>query len=182
MFPLHLLHAAPRIHLPHVPPIHREGRVALEAARLMRDPVFRGVDVPRGEGRPVMLVPGFMAGDGSLGVMTHWLRELGYRTKSAGIRLNVDCSELACSGIEERLECLAERYGQRVAIVGPNRGGLLARSLAVTRPDLVSGIVTLGSPLRSMLSVHPFVAAQVGVVSLLGRWEEHTSELQSRQY
>src|SRR3712207_8341024 len=87
MFPLQLLHAVPRLPLPHVPPIHREGRVALEAARLMRDPVFRGEGMPRGEGRPVLLIPGFMAGDGSLAVMTHWLRDLGYRTKSAGIRL-----------------------------------------------------------------------------------------------
>src|SRR3712207_8120649 len=44
--------------LPHVPPIYREGRVALEAARLMRDPVIRGEGMPRGEGRPVLLIPG----------------------------------------------------------------------------------------------------------------------------
>ena len=168
MFPLQLLQAAPRLPLPHIPPIYREGRFPLEAASLVRDPVFRGEGVPRGEGRPVLLVPGFMAGDGSLAVMTHWLRDLGYRTKSAGIRLNVNCSEVACKGIEERLECLTERYGQRVAIVGQSRGGLLARALAVTRPDLVSGIVTLGSPLRSMFAIHPLVAAQVGVVSLIG--------------
>jgi triacylglycerol lipase len=166
-FPLQLLAAAPRLQLPYVPPLYRESRWALEAASLVRDPVFRGVGVPRGEGRPVLLIPGFMAGDGSLGIMTHWLRELGYRTKSAGIRFNVDCSDAACHRLEERLECLADRYGQRVAIVGQSRGGIFARALAVARPELVSGIVTLGSPVCSMFSVHPLVAAQIGVMGLL---------------
>ena len=166
-FPLDLLQGAPRLPLPHIPPIHMEGRVGFEAAGLVRDPVWRGLGVPRGDGRPVMLIPGFLAGDGSLGAMTRWLRSLGYRTKSAGIRANVDCSEAACARLEERLECLAERYGP-VAIIGQSRGGILARALAVHRPELVSGIVTLGSPLRSMLAVHPVVAAQIGVVSLLG--------------
>ncbi len=165
--PLGLFHTAPRL-IGQLPPIHLESRFALEAAALFRDPVWHGVGMPAGEGRPVMLVPGFLAGDGSLGPMTRWLRALGYRTKSAGIRANVDCSEAACRRLEERLDALADRHGQRVAIVGQSRGGVLARALAVTRPDLVSGIVTLGSPLRSMFAVHPLVAAQIGMVGLLG--------------
>ena len=66
--------------VPHVPPLWRESRVALEAARLFRSPVWRGDGVPAGNGRPVLLVPGFMAGDGSLGTMTRWLRANGYWT------------------------------------------------------------------------------------------------------
>jgi hypothetical protein len=45
---------------------------------------------------------------------------------------------------------------------------VFARALAVKRPDLVEGIVTLGSPTLSMLRIHPLVLAQVGVVSALG--------------
>lgn len=168
-FPLQFLQAAPRPHLPHIPPIHLEARVGLEASMLVRDPVWRGLGVPRGEGRPVMLIPGFLAGDGSLALMTRWLRDLGYRTKSAGIKRNTDCSAAAVERLEARLEELADRYEQPVAIVGQSRGGIFARTLAVERPDLVSGIVTLGSPLRQMLAVHPIVAAQIGLVSLLGQ-------------
>jgi pimeloyl-ACP methyl ester carboxylesterase len=154
--------------VPHVPPMWLEGRYGLEFLSLVRDPVWHGRGVQTGGGRPVLLIPGFLAGDGSLGPMTQWLRDLGYWTKSAGIRFNVDCSEAACRRIEERLECLAERHGRRVAIVGQSRGGVMARALAVNRPDLVSGIVTLGSPLRSMFGVHPLVAAQIAMVALLG--------------
>ena len=70
--------------------------------------------------------------------------------------------------IEERLEAFADRSGQRVTIVGQSRGGVLARAVAVRRPDLVSGIVTLGAPSVSMLRVHPLVLLQVGVLGALG--------------
>jgi triacylglycerol lipase len=153
---------------PHLPPLWRESRIGLEWATLRRSDVFRGVGVPAGAGRGVLLIPGFLAGDGSLGTMTQWLRAAGYRTKRAGIRANVSCSEAACARLEERLECLAERTGRRVAIVGQSRGGVFAKALGARRPDLVAGVVTLGSPVMAQLAVHPVVLAQVGVVAALG--------------
>ena len=154
--------------MPHFPPLWRESRFGLELADLRRSPVFRGHGVPDGGGRAVMLIPGFLAGDGSLGTLTHWLRANGYHTRRAGIRANVGCSEEACARLEARLEGFAEHAGQRVSIVGQSRGGVFARALAVKRPDLVEGIVTLGSPTVSQLRIHPLVLAQVGVVSALG--------------
>ena len=154
--------------LPHIPPLWRESRFGLELADLRRSPVYRGHGVPSGDGRAVMLIPGFLAGDGSLATMTHWLRQNGYHTRRAGIRANVGCSEEACARLEARLEGFAEHMGQKVSIVGQSRGGVFARALAVRRPDLVEGIVTLGSPTVSQLKIHPFVLAQVGLVSALG--------------
>jgi pimeloyl-ACP methyl ester carboxylesterase len=154
--------------LPHIPPLWRESRFGLELADLRRSPVYRGHGVPSGDGRAVMLIPGFLAGDGSLATMTHWLRQNGYHTRRAGIRANVACSEEACARLEARLEGFAEHTGQKVSIVGQSRGGVLARALAVRRPDLVEGIVTLGSPTVSQLRIHPLVLAQVGLVSALG--------------
>jgi pimeloyl-ACP methyl ester carboxylesterase len=124
--------------------------------------------VPDGEGRPVLLIPGFMAGDGSMATMTRWLRENGYFTHRAGIRANVGCSEDYLVRLEARLEALAGESGQRVAIIGQSRGGVFARVLGARRPDLVSGIVTLGAPTVRQLSAHPFVLAQVLVVGALG--------------
>ena len=159
-----------RPHLPHppLPPLWRETRFALELARLRRSSVYRGTGVPAGDDRPVLLIPGFLAGDGSLGTMTHWLRAAGYHTRRAGIRANMACSEQACTRLEARLEGFAEHTGQRVTIVGQSRGGVFARALAARRPDLVAGIITLGSPTVSQLRVHPLVLAQVGLVSALG--------------
>jgi triacylglycerol lipase len=154
--------------IPRIPPLWRESRFGFELAALRRSSVFRGHGVPEGEGRPVMLIPGFLAGDGSLGTLTHWLRAMGYHTRRAGIRANVDCSEETCARLEKRLEAFAELCGEPVSVVGQSRGGVFARALAVRRPDLVAGIVTLGSPTAGQLRIHPLVLAQVGVVSALG--------------
>ena len=158
----------PRAPMPVLPPIWRETRVGLEWAALQRSAVLRGAGVPAGDGRGVLLVPGFLAGDGSLATMTGWLRGAGWRTKRAGIRVNVSCSEIACTRLEQRLETLAATTGKRVVIIGQSRGGVFAKALAARRPDLVSGVVGLGAPVRSQLAVHPLVLAQVGVVAALG--------------
>lgn len=142
--------------------------MAREVAALLRHPVYRGQGVAEGKGQPVLLVPGFLAGDDSLGLMTKWLRHTGHYTASARMRLNINCSAKALERLEERAEVLAERQGQKVAIIGQSRGGCFARVLARRRPDLVSGIVTLGSPLTDQMALHPIVKAQVIAVGALG--------------
>src|SRR5213079_1120327 len=114
------------------------------------------------------LVSGFLANDESLGWMARWLKRTGHRPCRAGISWNVDCSGETVTRLEKRLECLAEDSGQKVAVVGQSRGGSFARVLAKRRPDLVSGIVTLGSPHESGMDVHPLVRAQIYVMGALG--------------
>jgi pimeloyl-ACP methyl ester carboxylesterase len=150
------------------PPLWRESRVGLELAALLRDPVFRGDGVKDGRGQPVLLIPGFLAGDDSLALMTRWLRGTNHYAKRAGIKMNVDCSQAAVQRLEEKIEVLVESQGQRAAIVGQSRGGHFARVLAKRRPDLVAGIVTLGSPLTEPLALHPLVRANVFAVGALG--------------
>src|SRR5439155_18591653 len=114
-----------------LPPIWREGRLGLEAAALLRDPICHGDGVPDAGGQPVLLVPGFLAGDDSLGLMTRWLRRAGYRAYVGGIRSNVDCGAAMIERLTRRRELLAEREERRVAIVGQSRGGGMARVIAV---------------------------------------------------
>ena len=134
----------------------------------MRDPIFRGDGVADGRGRPVLLIPGFLAGDGSLSMMAGWLKRSGYRPSRAGIVSNVNCAGVLMPRLEERLERLVALQGQRAAIVGQSRGGTLAKVLAHRRPDLVSGVVALGSPQVNPLAVHPLVRLGVEAVSRLG--------------
>jgi triacylglycerol lipase len=151
-----------------LPPLWREGRLGLELAALLRNPVFRGEGIDNAGGQPVMLIPGFLAGDDSLAVMTRWLRRTGHHTRKAGIRSNVNCSAAAVKQLDERLEVMAETRGEKVALIGQSRGGSFAKVLAVRRPDLVSGIVTLGSPQVDPLAVHPLVFASAFAVGVLG--------------
>lgn len=118
--------------------------------------------------RPVLLVPGFGATDVSTRVLASRLRELGYTTASARIGMNVRCGEVAATRLINRLEAVAGEYGQRVAIVGHSRGGHLARVAALRRPDLVSGIVTLGTPELRLASVRPAVRVVAVMLGLAG--------------
>jgi triacylglycerol lipase len=116
----------------------------------------------------VLLIPGFLAGDGSLTLMANWLKRGGYRPSRAGMRANVDCSGSLLGRLEERLAGIVREQGEVAVIVGQSRGGGLAKVLAGRRPELVSGIVTLGSPHLDPLAIHPLVRLQVEAVCRLG--------------
>src|SRR4051794_10726054 len=104
-------------------PLWREARIGLEAATLVRDPIFRGDGMADGRGRPVLLIPGFLAGDGSLSMMGGWLKRAGYRPSRTGIVSNVNCAGVLLPRLEERLERLVELQGKRGRGGGQRRGG-----------------------------------------------------------
>ena len=144
-----------------VPPMWLEGRFYIEYLRLIRDPVFRGVEVPPGNGRPVLLIPGFLAGDWTMRTPFGWLRRVGYRPRMGGVAFNVMYSEVMLRPLIDSLTALHRRTGARVSIVGHSRGGVLAKVLAHRKPALVEQVITLGSPLRDPFDVHPLTMAGV---------------------
>jgi triacylglycerol lipase len=117
---------------------------------------------------PVLLIPGFMAGDASLAVMRRWLTRRGHRVAMSGILANVDCAERVVSRLEMRLQDLADECDSPVVVIGQSRGGALARALAVRDPDSVCGLVTLGSPVRESLAVSDSVLRTVRWMARLG--------------
>ena len=133
----------------------------LEYVRLIRDPVFRGIDVPPGLGRPVILIPGFLAGDWTLRTPFQWLKRIGYRPRMAGVTFNVMYSEVMLRPLIDTLVALHRRTAARVALVGHSRGGVLAKVLAHRKPELVEQVITLGSPLNDPFDVHPLTMAGV---------------------
>jgi triacylglycerol lipase len=144
-----------------------ELRWQAELARLLVDPVYQGEGVPHGDGGPVMLIPGFLAGDPSLSVMAEWLRRIGHRPHRSGISVNVDCSNRTLLGLEARLERVAEGSGRRAALVGHSRGGHLAKALAHRRPDLVSRVVSMGAGLDTPFDISVPTLGAVAVVRAL---------------
>ena len=125
----------------------RELRWQAELARLLADPVWRGADVPRGDGGPVLLIPGFLAGDASLSVLGTWLRRLGHAPRRSGIAVNVRCSDEAVDRLEQVLHHAHLSSGRKVSIVGHSRGGHFAKALASRRPDEVAQVVSMGAGL-----------------------------------
>jgi triacylglycerol lipase len=151
------------------PQIWREARAGSELAELLRSRTYRAPRRCTDPGLPVLLITGVYGSDVTMRPMALWLRRMGYAPKRAGIAWNVDCSEAEMRRLEVRLERAVESAGRRAAIVGWSRGGLFARALAVRHPDMVGGIVTLGSPLLTPLSyVHPALHLALEVTSTLG--------------
>jgi len=135
-----------------------------EFSSLLRDPVFRGRGVPPGDGRPVLLVPGFLAGDWALRIMEGWLRRIGYGVYLSGILLNIQHSERMLSGLRRKVSEIEKENDARVSLVGHSRGGLLAKVLAQRRPQIVEQVIGLGSPLADWTDLAALTHHAVGFV------------------
>jgi len=150
-----------------VAPVWGELRYSGELVRLLADGALRSPR-RREDAVPVLLIPGFMAGDNSLGVMRHWLRRRGHRVAMSGMRVNIDCAERVVARLEEQLQQLAEECERPVVVIGQSRGGTFARALTVRHPQSVCGLAMLGSPIRDGLAVSAQVLRTVRWVALLG--------------
>ncbi|MHA6619099.1 alpha/beta fold hydrolase [Pseudonocardia sp. DLS-67] len=143
-------------------PWHRVRRVARHLGRslgpalglttpaLVRHAVWQA-GVPDGGGTGVVVAPGFAGADASMGMLRRWLARRGYSPTGAGLGINIGCTEELVHRLERRVGEHAERTGGPVVLVGHSRGGMLARIVAVRRPDLVRGLAMLGSPVLDPL-------------------------------
>jgi triacylglycerol lipase len=110
-----------------------------------------------------------MAGDTTLKAMSVFLRHQGFRTYRAQIRVNVGCTRQAADKLERRLESIATKRDRKVTIIGHSLGGMLARGLASRRPDLIEGIVSMGSPVLAPGAIHKVLAWDAQMLAKLTR-------------
>jgi pimeloyl-ACP methyl ester carboxylesterase len=101
---------------------------------------------PRGDGHPVLTLPGFLAGDLSMAPMRRYLKELGYATYAWKMGRNIGGVSRMRSSLRDRLAEIHAATGRKASIVGWSLGGVYARDLALQAPDMVRDVVTLGSP------------------------------------
>ena len=101
---------------------------------------------PRGDGHPVVVLPGLVASDMSTELLRRYLRGRGYDTHGWGLGRNLGPRKGVEAGMFELLESLHAREGRKVSLIGWSLGGAYARLLAAKRPDLVRSVITLGSP------------------------------------
>lgn len=109
----------------------------------------RNTDWPRGDGHPVLVIPGFLAGPFSTQLLRNVLRRLDYRVYDWGLGYNMGCRASMKETLPARLRHIRERSdGRKVSIIGWSAGGIYARELARAFPDDVRTVITLGSPFR----------------------------------
>jgi pimeloyl-ACP methyl ester carboxylesterase len=125
--------------------LFREARGFLELPRLL----FRAVDLvlqPRGRGQPILILPGYGAGDGSTAILKSYLRVLGYRASGWRLGRNSGNTPELLPRVMRRLLSIHRHTQERVRLIGWSFGGFLAREAARERPDLVHQVITLGTP------------------------------------
>lgn len=158
------------------------GLFALEQVRAARDlaggSARRAVRrrVPRGDGHPVLVLPGLLAGDFSTGVLRRFLRDLCYDARGWKLGVNTGPSATVREKLEARLHQLYERHDRRVSLVGWSLGGIYARELARAHPDRVRLVVTLGSPFRDISATH---AARLVLIRPGGRPLQQAHDLRA---
>ena len=101
---------------------------------------------PEGDGHPVLLLPGFLASDISTTPLRRFLTGQGFSAHRWRLGRNLGPRGDFEERLMNRLVELHERHGRTVSLVGWSLGGIYARMLANRAPDLVRGIITLGSP------------------------------------
>jgi len=124
-------------------------RFAFEINRLVLcHPLLRRAR--RGDGHPVMVLPGFLGADGSTAALRYYMSQWGYDVHGWGLgrNLGLRADDPEFEGrLQQRLGEIVRRSGRKVSLVGWSLGGVLARELARACPEHVRLVISLGSPI-----------------------------------
>ena len=140
----------------HALPIWFESLAGVDWALLHMSPVYYGLGVKKGDGSPVIVVPGFLGSDVYLYELYLWLGRIGYKSYLSNIGWNADCLNTLAEKLVETVKRAHEETGKKVHLIGHSLGGVLSRSVTVQYQDLVESVITLASPIRGVRS-HPGV-------------------------
>lgn len=101
---------------------------------------------PQGDGHPVLVLPGLIAGDASTYPLRRFLEELGYEAYPWKLGVNFGPRGETVPKLIARVRQIERRHGRKVSIIGWSLGGAMARALGARLPELVRSVITLGSP------------------------------------
>ncbi len=103
--------------------------------------------LPTGDGHGVLVLPGFMASDGSTRPMRRLLDRLGYQTAGWNLGRNVRVDNARVEAMGRCVEELHDRTEGKISIVGWSLGGVFARELGKIMPEKIRSVISLGSPI-----------------------------------
>jgi pimeloyl-ACP methyl ester carboxylesterase len=125
-----------------------EGRAWLEMGSLALS--WRWMQkAPAGDGHPVLVLPGMVAGDISTWPLRKFLEQRGYAAYPWELGLNFGPRQSILRGLRDRVRELHREHGRPVSLIGWSLGGALACALAARMPKRVRQLITLGSPLQA---------------------------------
>ena len=98
----------------------------------------------KGDGRPVVVIPGFMANDQSTARIRATLSASGFDVHGWGMGRNNGLTEEILQHFHKHIENIGS--DMPVTLVGWSLGGLLAREYAKQHPRNIAKVITMGSP------------------------------------
>lgn len=123
-----------------------EGRSLLEfGAGIVTLPLIKKI-APKGDGQPVLVLPGLGAGNISTKLLRVFLKELGYESYGWELGTNKGMLDGTIDSIAKQIQQIQIKHGRKVSVIGQSLGGIFAREVAKAVPDLVRQVITLGSP------------------------------------
>jgi pimeloyl-ACP methyl ester carboxylesterase len=142
-------HSAPvghgRLRPPSLGLLLAEARSLFELnASLLLSPVL--MQAPRGDGHPVLVLPGLLASDLSTVLLRRFLKHLGYAAHAWELGRNTGGVYRMRSQLRQRLTDIHAATGRKVSLIGWSLGGIYARDLALHMPQMVRAVITMGSP------------------------------------
>jgi len=111
--------------------------------------------LPKGDGHSVLVIPGFLSGDGTTLQLRGLLRDLGYRVYGWRQGQNTVFNSGVMDRLEKRLDYIYKRSGKKVSVIGWSLGGVYARELAKKSPDKVRLVISMGSPISGNFNHTP---------------------------
>lgn len=123
-----------------------ELRALPELAGFMASLPILKITAPRGDGHPVLVLPGLITSDNSTIPLRRFLNSHGYECHGWNLGRNYGPLPGIEKGLVDRLTELHEKTGRKVSLVGWSLGGIYARQLAKLMPERVRSVITLGSP------------------------------------
>ena len=145
-----------------------EVRALLELALLPWSTPLRA-QAPRGDGHPVLLLPGFMGSETSLIALEIFLRNRGYAVETWGLGRNVGFRSRHATALEQKIRHIAHTSGRKLSLVGWSLGGVFSLYGAHQAPECVRNVITLGSP----VTVDPDGSASPAFVKAMYRLIAH---------
>jgi pimeloyl-ACP methyl ester carboxylesterase len=104
--------------------------------------------LPPGDGRPILVIPGFLCSDIATWSMRRFLKRLGYESFGWNQGVNWGPRPGVRTRLLHQINFLSQQFSQPVTLVGWSLGGVYARELSCIRPDLIREVITLGTPMQ----------------------------------
>ena len=133
-------------------------------------------DAAKGDGQPIIVVPGFCSPNMSTARLRQFLKRQGFAPQTWTCGINLGPAPNVLARLERHIAETAEESGRLVSLIGVSLGGTLAREAAKRRPECVAHVVTICSPIRL-----PVMTPLAPLAYLAGlRWDEEARRTLNR--